>query len=250
MTRSIPLWLTLIAATGGADPIRSDTAVDLAVTGGATAFWAGSELLMNSLAPRSCRWCDRDLNGLDAGVRRALVWQDTHTAGTLSDVGAFVLAPVAAFGLDALAARHDGVATDWLVIAEAVTLAGDLNQIVKLTVARERPSVHFGAKAAFSSEDNLSFYSGHTSLAFSLAVASGTVASIRGYGLAPLVWGVGLGAAATTGYLRIAADRHYFTDVLTGAVVGSAVGLLVPLAFHRGSADAGGASIASVRWVF
>ena len=112
-------------------------------------------------------------------------------------------------------------------------------------------------------DGNLSFFSGHTSFAFSLAVASGTVASMRGYRAAPAVWGVGLGAAAVTGYLRIAADRHYATDVMTGALVGSALGFAVPYLLHRrgretrepprlqfGVAPVAGGSVASLgfRW--
>jgi membrane-associated phospholipid phosphatase len=34
--------------------------------------------------------------------------------------------------------------------------------------------------------------------------------------------------AATTATLRMIADKHYFTDVLVGAAVGSAAGFLVP----------------------
>src|SRR5262249_18375089 len=82
-------------------------------------------------------------------------------------------------------------------------------------------------------DDNLSFYSGHTSLAFSLAVGSGTIASMRGYPLAPVVWATGLPVALLTGYLRIGADRHYLTDVLAGALLGSAVGFVGPFVFHR-----------------
>jgi membrane-associated phospholipid phosphatase len=33
-----------------------------------------------------------------------------------------------------------------------------------------------------------------------------------------------------TGYLRIAADRHYFTDVLVAAVVGAGAGVGIPFA--------------------
>jgi len=51
---------------------------------------------------------------------------------------------------------------------------------------------------------------------------------------APLIWAVGLAAAAMVGYLRIAADQHYFTDVLVGAAAGSAIGFAVPYGFHRG----------------
>ncbi len=62
---------------------------------------------------------------------------------------------------------------------------------------------------------------------------------MRGYRLAPLVWASSLPWAAVTGYLRIAADKHYLTDVLTGALIGSAVGFLVPFVFHRESAAHG-----------
>jgi membrane-associated phospholipid phosphatase len=36
-------------------------------------------------------------------------------------------------------------------------------------------------------------------------------------------------AAATTGTLRLVGDAHYFSDVFVGAVVGTAVGLGIPL---------------------
>jgi membrane-associated phospholipid phosphatase len=81
-------------------------------------------------------------------------------------------------------------------------------------------------------DDNLSFYSGHTSLTFTLATASGTVASLRGYSLAPAIWSAGLGVAALAGWLRIAADKHYLSDVLVGAVAGSLAGVLLPVLFH------------------
>ena len=55
---------------------------------------------------------------------------------------------------------------------------------------------------------------------------------MRGYRLAPAIWGAGAALATVTGYLRIAADKHYFSDVLVGAVVGSAIGIGVPLLFH------------------
>lgn len=47
-----------------------------------------------------------------------------------------------------------------------------------------------------------------------------------------MIWTAGYALAATSGYLRIAADRHYLTDVVVGAVVGSGIGLAVPLLVH------------------
>ena len=43
--------------------------------------------------------------------------------------------------------------------------------------------------------------------------------------------------AASVAYLRIAADMHYFSDVLTGAIVGSAIGIGIPLLFHSPSSN-------------
>jgi membrane-associated phospholipid phosphatase len=69
---------------------------------------------------------------------------------------------------------------------------------------------------------------------------------MRGYRLAPLVWGVGMPLAAATGYLRIAADKHYLTDVVVGALFGAAVGVALPLLAHgRQDASTGTTGTAS-----
>jgi membrane-associated phospholipid phosphatase len=44
-----------------------------------------------------------------------------------------------------------------------------------------------------------------------------------------------LGAA--TAYTRMAADRHYFTDTLAGAAIGSVTGAAIPLVFHGRAGD-------------
>lgn len=225
--------------------LRHDLAVDLTVTGVATAYWLTTELLKGALAPERCRWCSPP--GVDADVRDALRWNATKTADALSWVTALGLAPVALVGLDVLAAHRAGDAgaawVDALVIAEAAALAMALNQTTKFLVGRERPFVHALPEAdkratAQPSDNNVSFYSGHTTFPFALAVAAGTVAELRGYDLAPWIWATGLTVATATAYLRIAADKHYLSDVLVGALVGAAVGYLVPWVFHRPRAQA------------
>jgi membrane-associated phospholipid phosphatase len=220
--------------------LRYDWEVDGAVTAAALAVWGGTQLFQSRLAPATCRWCQ--VNSLDSSVRDALVWSDTGAANVASNVGAYAIVPLATVGLTALAAEHDGrlpeMAGNSLVITEAVALSGALNQIVKFAAGRERPFVHAlpaSEKPLTSNpaDNNVSFYSSHTSFAFSLATASGTVASMRKYRLAPLVWAAGMVSAAAVGYLRIAADRHYFTDVLAGAAVGAGIGFAVPSLFHR-----------------
>ncbi|HLU68397.1 MAG TPA: phosphatase PAP2 family protein [Kofleriaceae bacterium] len=226
-----------LAARGSGGELELDWRLHAAVVVVGGIGWIASEaLLKDELAPDECRWCGG--NGLDDTVRGWLRWDDTGAAHGASDLVAFGLAPAGAFGLTALAAWRDDRARDWpidaLIVLESVVLAADLNQLTKFAVGRARPFVRAGgAGVADDPDNNLSFYSGHTSLAFSLATSAGAVATIRGYRAAPLVWGAGLTLAAATGWLRIAADKHYATDVLTGAAIGSAIGLAVPLLLRR-----------------
>jgi membrane-associated phospholipid phosphatase len=44
---------------------------------------------------------------------------------------------------------------------------------------------------------------------------------------------VGLTLAAATGYFRVAADRHYLSDVLVGGGLGSLIGFVNPFFVHR-----------------
>jgi membrane-associated phospholipid phosphatase len=87
-------------------------------------------------------------------------------------------------------------------------------------------------------EDHLSFWSGHTTTAFSAAAAAGYVAQIRGYDSWPWVYAVGFTAAGAVSYFRVAGDKHWMTDVLVGAAVGTGVGFLVPW-LHRASPQLG-----------
>jgi len=218
--------------------LRYSTALDVTVTVTGGVLWFSSELLKSSLAPESCRWCSS--TSAERSVRNALLWENSKLADGLSYGTGYALAPLAAYGGVALAGAYDSADrffADALIITEATVLAGDFNQLVKFSVGRERPFVHAlpaDQKSATThpNDNNLSFVSGHTTLAFALAASSGTVASLRGYNWAPGIWATGMALAATTGYLRIAADRHYFIDVMTGAVVGSAFGVGVPLLFH------------------
>ncbi len=208
--------------------------IDLAVTSVATVGWVLSQSAMDRLAPLDCRWCS--VNGFDDWGHRNIRWSNPSTAGNISNVTAYALAPLTAFGLDALAAYRESsmseFAVDAMVIAEAVALSSFTTQLIKFTSGRQRPYAHYG-NGSTTPDDNTSFYSGHTSLAFSLAVASGTVASMRGYSMAPWIWGSGMAIAATTAYLRVASDKHYLTDAIAGAIIGSAFGFGIPYLFHR-----------------
>lgn len=251
MGTALALMVTLVAPTearaedSGAHELRYNLTYDLTAIVGSAVLVGASEYF-KVIKPQRCRWCDRDgdlesINALDRWGRSAFKWEYPRKAQFDSGVTAFLLEPAAAT-LEMVALSADEKASrafpvDFLIITEAVAVSTLLNQATKIAFARERPFVHAmpdeeRIKTALPSDNNVSFYSGHTALSFTLASAAGTVATLRGYRLMPLVWSTLMPLAAVTGYLRIAADRHYFTDVLTGAVIGSAVGVLLPLFFH------------------
>ncbi len=245
MRRAAPLAVALAAASFAPAPVRAepqplahDLRVDGAIALGTWALYGGSELAKSKLAPSSCRFCEP--NALDANVREALVWGHVDRARAASDAIAFAALPLGMVTHQLLAARADGdVNAGWvdaLIVAEAAGIAMDVNQIVKLAVGRQRPFVHYGnwtdPNRKPDPDDNVSFYSGHTTFTFAVAAAAGTVSSMRGYRSAPWVWGVGMTVATATGYLRIAGDKHYLTDVLVGAATGIAAGVALPRLMH------------------
>lgn len=236
--------------------LAHDLRIDAPVVVATGAWWILTETVFKKrLAPASCEWCDREpggaekLNLLDLSARDMSSWNgNRHTADVLSNVTAFGVLPLVALGGNAFAALRSGdskqLPWDALVVVEAVTVAAALNQTTKFIAGRERPFVHRLTESEKSAvenatDNNLSFYSGHTSFTFSMAVAAGTVASMHGYREAPAIWAAGLTTAAATGLLRMGAEKHYLTDVATGAVVGSAIGFLVPFLFHRPEGTAG-----------
>ncbi len=229
--------------------LRHDLATDGAVTAGGWLLWLSSELVKDRLAPERCRFCET--NALDAGARDLLVWDRAERGARAADVLAYGLLPAGMVAHQLLAARGagDGDAglVDALLVAEAAALAMSVNQIVKLAVGRQRPFVHYGTEGERppDADDNLSFYSGHSTFAFAVAASAATISDLRGYESAPWVWGVGMTLAAATGYFRIAGDKHYLTDVLVGAATGLAIGVAVPRALH-GRRD-GGEDPTSVR---
>lgn len=94
--------------------------------------------------------------------------------------------------------------------AQAMIVTGAYTGILKYTVKRERPD----------GSDSLSFPSGHTSTAFSLAgVASHHYGWKVGVPMYALATGIGLS--------RIESDRHHLSDVIAGATLGLIVGRTV-----------------------
>ncbi|HEY4243379.1 MAG TPA: phosphatase PAP2 family protein [Kofleriaceae bacterium] len=227
MRLAAALVIVSFVATAHADP-RAKRTRHLVGIGAATFAFGASVVFAGDLAPARCRWCV--VPDFDEDARDYLRWSHPSRAGVASNITGYALAPATALGLTLLEAHGDWgrALDDEIPIVEAVVYSEVLTQGVKLVVARARPYAAFGTPLAGDSEQNLSFYSGHTCLGFALAVSAGEVAHRRHSELEPVIWGAGLALAATTGYLRIAADQHSLTDVLVGAGVGALAGHFVP----------------------
>lgn len=76
-----------------------------------------------------------------------------------------------------------------------------------------------------------SFFSAHTSEAFASVVFLSTTFGKYNpdSNLKPYIWASSLLLATATGYLRYTSGNHFPTDIITGAVIGSLVGYLIPL---------------------
>lgn len=222
----------LPASDAAAERPARERAIRVGVIAGAMALYIAHETLAkDALSPDSCRWCDP--GGLDHFFRDRAVWDDPDQARNLSNVVGYATSPIAGTLL-LLVASEDAGPGRWGAFADDITTMFEVvwgtqlvNQYAKVIAGRARPYAHYGTEPP-TQEDNLSFFSGHSSLTFSIAVGAGVLAQRRGYQLAPVIWGTGLALAATTAYLRMAADRHYFTDVLVGGAVGVAGALLIP----------------------
>lgn len=225
-------------------PLRRTSALALAgeLVAVIAAFVALSTLTGDP-AP-SCGWCAP--NAFDEAVRRALVAADPRAPARWSHILSIGVAPALALGavvVPALRARRGWHALqNAAVVINAFVLTTGLADGVKKVADRQRPGVLHGRvdliEAAHAPlEHNLSFFSGDTAWAFVLAASAWAVATQRGYRHADRVAIAGAAVAACVAALRVAADMHWATDVIAGALAGTAVGVGVIALAHRRDAS-------------
>lgn len=260
MTRwAATFFLTaLIASTVSAEPRELDLSlkVDIPLLGIGLAGTLIPEFGKSAWAPETCRWCHRtpsgdvDVNGFDRAVRSGFVGAfgvEPVTWAKRSDLFAYALLPVAAAVLD-LVHTWDGKpnlewGTDVAIVAQSVFLAAALNQGIKLAAGRQRPFVAYDAPYATSlrrsnetsADDNLSFFSGHSTAAASVSVGMARTIELRTGSLIGYWTLVPIGVA--TGLMRLGADKHWGSDIIVGLLVGAAVGWVVPTLHARFTSD-------------
>lgn len=237
------------APAGEEQPARGDKLVvnrplTIAFVATGSFFWLASDRLWHDqLAPTECRLiCEPNgVNPFDRIFGRMLNWKNHDTPQIISDAASYVAVPLMVVGgltLSSVVIEHqpENWLDDMLVVAETTVATGLVNRAVALGVARTRPRIRNlppgepvppGDRQAYQS-----FFSGHDSEAFSLGISAAMVASIRHYRIAPWLWGGTIALGALIGWMRIAGEDHYVTDVLVGSAVGTAFGIIMPR-LHR-----------------
>lgn len=218
---------------------------DAAQTGVTLGLYAYVELGMAH--PSQGRWQSPIL--FDEGVRDALLAPSRagrHTAAVVSDVTWYVpmLLPwLEGIGLPLFTDHwnHEVAFQLTALNAQAVSVVALLTRAGHKIVARARPDLEPCSKDPSYNDKCFGgpyagFPSGHVSAAL---VGAGLSCAHHSY--LPLLGG-GAGDAAvcitatamgvTSGVARIAADRHYVSDVIAGAVLGWGVGFAMPALLH------------------
>jgi membrane-associated phospholipid phosphatase len=187
------------------------------------------------------------------------------SAAEASDVllyGAFAL-PLLINGIDDIAwgsSRHAPGSwfwTDAVIAMETLFFAGALTNLTKWAFTRYRPYMYIlgadpethasilagsGAdrlayeEALEDPDAALSFWSGHTALAFSAMFATASLLTYKHLDDHPgplfVMWGGALAMGVTVGILRVQSGKHFPSDVMAGAIIGAATGIVIP-ALHR-----------------
>jgi membrane-associated phospholipid phosphatase len=164
------------------------------------------------------------INVLDAWA----VGNESVAAARASDitVALVLLVPPIADAFDVGAS--EALLEDLSVFGETLLVNGALVTVTKYVVQRPLPRTYAGDPELVNSSGGYrSFYSGHTSLTFAALTAASMTVRLR-HGDRLWTWMVTAVVGTSVAAERVADGRHFPTDVLAGAVMGTAVGLAVP----------------------
>jgi membrane-associated phospholipid phosphatase len=225
--------LALAPRVSHADPIRLDPVADGILLGSGIVLAGATELLLPGLPPPWGSLGTPDISRVNA-LDRGAMFSYSHAldlASTVTEYTTFAFPLAFVLLADPADAFSAGV-----VYVEAVSIALGVKNLVNYLVPRYRPYMYEGgAPGVDPTENDLSFPSGHTTFSFAAATA-GVAIFLRYSPDSPWFLPFALtsyGLATATASLRVLAGMHFVTDVVAGAVLGGAIGYLVPMLHDR-----------------
>lgn len=224
----------------GQHPYQSCWSTDGWILGTGSTVAIGALLSNQSITPLT----EQEINQLSRDEVNAFDRPATYNySKSISQISDVLVGVNVASAAGILLLSDQSVRENWRTLGimslETALWVTALPWLVKGRVQRIRPYV-YNPQAPWqdkiSTEARRSFFSGHTTTAFATAVFLSTV-----YGdyfpqskWKPLLWSGSLLVASTIGFLRFESGKHFPTDILTGALVGSTIGYVIPL-MHRSS---------------
>ena len=214
-------------------PYELDKRLDVGLTAGGVALFAGAAAAYWGQEPLTMPEIDgldpADINGFDRPATAQWGPGDRYA-------NALVLTLMAApLGL---AIRTPGSRQSWTVAAmygEVLLVSNGLGELLNGVTNRTRPFVYnpdldIPFEKRSEVEARRAFPSGHTANAFGAAVfLSSVYAKLHpGSSARTWIWAGSLTLAATTGYMRYKGGKHFPTDIISGAIIGSLIGWGVP----------------------
>ncbi len=184
-----------------------------------------SELLKEHIGPDSASWVEP--NSFDLFFRNSLKWEDKNLAYAelISDVIAKGIFVPSIFWTPLL--NDYAYNAQLLLNIQVLAATGLMVNATKFLVSRQRPYSYFKTYPSQGRYDNLSFYSGHSAFSFALTTSSAYTLQKSYPHKSGFIWTAGILLSSVSAYLRIAADHHYMSDVMTGALVGSLTAYII-----------------------
>ena len=225
---ALVVWLPTGSASAQTVPVASYRVNwwDAASISAAVALHLTPSALGLQEGPPSCVPCDpATLSGIDR-------WA-VHPVSKSADVGSDV-ALLAVLGGTALAGLGSQPAEQWrgnlVVFANTAAWTQAISEWLKVGVRRERPVMYTDEAAAAASvrSSQMSMPSGHAALAFAAATSYFVISGRQHLPHRTRNAILFYAGAVSVASLRVFAGKHFPTDVLAGAVLGSGIGWLVP----------------------
>jgi len=214
---------------------NTNTKTEILVSAAGVAGWGLARLIKPQVCPAPC--VDAQLNGLDRPFAGRAEQRGADRASTVLVATAVGLPFLLNLSTSRQDLRPKQYWRDAAVLGETLLITDAITDVVKSAASRPRPFMwglpdtdsRYGRPSSYKS-----FFSAHAASAFAMTMSYARMHTRSRPNSKPvLVYGFGIGLAAATGSLRVAAGEHYPTDVITGALVGSAIGLFVTPALHR-----------------
>ncbi len=169
-----------------------------------------------------------DINFID----RTVVGNNSKTYATISHVSV-ALAIITPLALDLKDQGWNKVfGEDFMVYAQVLAVNSAVSNIARYSVQRPRPDVYSPGANTTDPGEYLSFYSGHVASTVAALSAASMTYGYR-YGNTWWPWAITFAAGTAEAAERSMAGRHYYSDDLVGAIVGTALGISIPILHRR-----------------